>query len=183
MPATANSTRRAIMRALPAIAVFALLPGAALAHPMPDTQIIVARSVDRVRLTIEVPLEDLRLALAGGSLPTPFALDGDTERRLRAYFAEHTRLTTGAEIALGATIDAIRLARHRDHDVGLYEELEIVASAPAKPTDALMLHYDGVLHQVANHRAIVNDTRGRRIGVIRYSLARKRTAPLALPPM
>lgn len=150
------------------------------AHPMPDTEITVARAAQVVNLTIRVPMSDLLAALPPRVSRNPRTLLGGGQRELRAYFAAHTRLVTRQGATLPITIGAVRMHRERDPSVGDYAELEVMAAARIGRDVSLSLAYDGVLHRIANHRASVRDGNGRLIGVIRYSLAAKRAAALPL---
>ncbi|MEZ5743213.1 MAG: hypothetical protein R3D89_05645 [Sphingomonadaceae bacterium] len=160
-----------------------LLGGAAplQAHPMPDTEITVGRNAQTLNLVIKLPMSELMLALPPHYPRDAKALIGSNQRDLRAYFAAHTRLLAHGGRTVPVTIGSIRLNREHDPDVGNYAELEVRATARIAGHVPLSLVYDGVLHRVANHRAIVRDRAGRLLGVIRFSLAAKAATPLPLP--
>jgi len=180
MAATADVQRRALLRA--GLYVIPLLASArVLAHPMPDTEIVVGRDATTVALDIRLPFHDLLLASPPGLPRDARTLLAGNQPSLRSYFAAHTRLLGPADRPVPVTIGTIRL--HQDHgaDVGAYAELEVRAVARVDAHVRIRLAYDAILHRIANHRALVRDHRGRPIGTIRYSLASRRASPLALP--
>ena len=177
MPAMRNKRMRHF-----AVLLLPLLiaPVPALAHPMPDTEIAVAYKEDGIGLTIHVSLSDLILAVPASARLLDGPLTQSERESLASYFSEHIGIVTTSGSPLSVSIDNIRLERSEDAEVGHYEEVEVEASAAAVSGQDLILHYDGVLHQVANHRAIVRYADGTVIGIIRFSLAEKRAIPLKL---
>lgn len=174
------NSRRHVLK-LGAGAGLIVLGGApAQAHPMPDTRIVVRRDATGVRLTILLPVDDLRLAFDGPRLAVPLVLTEQTKEELTSYFARHVRIRTPAGDPLPVSIRDYAVEQDADHDVGDYQRLRLIAFAPGAHDEELVLDYDAIIHQVANHRALVSDETGRFLGAIRYSLARKRSTPLVL---
>ena len=162
----------------------------AVAHPMPDSEIIVVRWPDRVDLTIYVPMDDLLLAMKDDKAAAGIPRDADTllakrqindQAAFKAYVASHVKLVTADGKAVPLTIDRLLKVADSDADVGDYAELEVHAYGDVAGDIPLTLVYDLVLGRIANHRALVHDEDGEEIGVIRYNLADKKAEALVLP--
>lgn len=145
---------------------------------MPDTQIIVERRPATVTLTIRASLEDLGLVMANAP-DTDAVLTPAEEAALRAYFQEHTRIDTTGGTELPVEIEGLRLIEGHHADVGVFEKVLVTAKAPVPAGEALVLRYDAILHEVANHRALVYGVDGTRLGILRFDLSAK--APTVLP--
>lgn len=158
----------------------ALAPGAAMAHALTDSEVIVERREAELRLFIRAPLEDLALAMPDAP-DARSALSDSEEAALRAYFARHTRIFTEAG-GVPVEIVEVRLIEAHHGDVGAYGEVQVVASAPVATTAGFTLRYDGILHQVANHRALVYASDGTRLGILRFDLSLKAPNALDLGP-
>ncbi len=148
---------------------------------MPDTQITVSRSADRIALRIRVPAADLRLALPQPTPRDAGQLIAKHRALLLRYFTAHMRLVKRGNQSVPIRFESIRIHADHDHHVGQFAQIEFRGSARVAATTQLRLNYDAILHRVANHRARVTDATGRPIGTIRYSLATKRANPLPLP--
>lgn len=180
MPVTVNLCRRAALMLLLAAGGVAT-PTASSAHPMPDTEITVVRGTERLRLTIRVPLDDLRLAIGEPSQRLTTTDGASSSKHLRKYFERHARLIKSNGTPVPMVIEAVRVTTDRNNDVGTYRELVVETSALIRSAEQVVLAYDGVLHQVANHRARVMDASGKLIGIIRFSMAEKRATRVAIP--
>lgn len=160
--------------------------GSVQAHPMPDTQIFVARNAQGITFVIRIPMDDVRLALPSGDaqalspdIAKTGVLSGQDIRILRRYMTEHMALLVNGQM-LPLAIHGIEIARDHDADVGDYTQLVVDAQASLTRPVSAALAYDAVIHRIANHRAIVRKEDGTIMGVIRYSLADKKVAPLPL---
>jgi len=130
---------------------------------MPNTVIDIAGDERGVRLTIAVPVPELRLAL-----PPDLAQEADLGARssyqaLRSYFDAHLSIVSNAGARQAHVIESIVLTRSTDPDVGPYEELSLQAWVAANATfdpRLFTLEYDAVMHQVPNHSAVVQITPG-----------------------
>lgn len=162
-----------------ALMIAGLFSSPAFAHSMPDTQIIVARSPDEITLTIRASLEDLGLVMTDAP-DTDAVLTPAEEAALRAYFMEHTRIDTAEGTALPVNIEGMRLIEGHHADVGIFEEVLVTAKAPVAAGEALVLRYDAILHEVANHRALVYGADGTRLGILRFDLSAKAATVLPL---
>lgn len=148
---------------------------------MPDTEIVVERTAEELRLTIRAPLSDLALAMPLAGLDADDRLDPQERAALEAYVKRHAALRSVEGTTYPIAIDAIAIVATRHSDVGNYRELDLRASSSVGGTKPLTLAYDGIIHRIANHRALVSSASGRPYGVIRYSLAVQDTNPVTLP--
>ena len=176
------------------VMALALPMAGAIAHPMPDTEIDVARTANEVEMVVRVPTEDLMLTLPDGFEPAAEALTGRYRRWLIRYFQDHMRLKAdGHDVPFTVTDVAIDRSKHAD--VGDYSEVVLIARASVAGDVPATLSYDAVLHKVANHQAIVRAAApigaapradapasiGMILGTIRYSLADKTANTVDLP--
>lgn len=148
---------------------------------MPDTRITVARDAEMLRMTIRIPWQELLLALPE---EMPRHVVGPTEENfshLRSYFIRHLHVVPEDNPPVPITLHWIRVYESSDEDIGLYREVEVVASTVVRGDVPLMLDYDAVLHRVANHRAIVRDSGCAPVGVVRFSLAQRHATPVVIP--
>lgn len=175
----------AIVGAVAAVLVLQMGLRPAKAHPMPDSEIVVARGAERVNFTIRVPMDDLLLAMkddpAAKGLPRDAgALLAGDQTGLKNYVAGHVALEADGK-RFRLVIDSLREVADEDEDVGHYSEAEMKAHGVVAGDVPLVLVYDLVLGRIANHRALVSDAGGKSLGVIRYSLADKKAETLGLP--
>lgn len=162
-----------------------------LAHPMPNTEIMVSVGASGAALEIAVPAPELRLAL-----PTELAQAGDllaepAYTRLSRYFDNHLSVRTPEDVAVPHVVRSMSIWTAQTEEVGEYEEMRVQVSIPAAAgfdPHHFLLYYDAVIHQVPNHFALVyldrNFGTGRvlahtpvEVGVIRYDFRNDRVPP------
>ncbi|QPM90446.1 hypothetical protein [Pseudooceanicola algae] len=151
------STRAALL----ALALQVGAGGAALAHPLPGSELLLQQqTADSLHLTIRFPLEDLLVAapdLAALEKVAPEApLSQEMIDGLAAYLGQHLSVTEGDAPLPRALTGAHLQATHQDH---LGDFTEVVtewefANAGTDPA-SVVLQYDAVMHEVRNHRANV----------------------------
>ena len=162
-----------------AMLIAALFSSPAFGHSMPDTQIILARDSEAITLTIRASLEELGLVMTDAP-DTDAVLTPTEEAALRAYFTEHTRIDKAEGTALPVKIEELRLIEGHHADIGIFEEVLVIVEAPVPAGEALVLRYDAILHEVANHRALVYGVDGTRLGILRFDLSAKAATVLPL---
>jgi hypothetical protein len=109
------------------------------AHPMPNTNITLDIGEDVVKAEIAIPLIELDLALG-----THLAIDPETSippeaSRLSAYLSEHTQIVATDGALWSVAVSSVAL----DH------------SPTGMATSSFMLRYDGIMHRVVTHSALV----------------------------
>ena len=154
---------------------------------MPNTVINVSGDERGARLTIAVPVPELRLALPPGVAKDADLGSASSRRALRSYFDSHLSILSAAGAKQAHVIESIELMRSTDPDVGEYQELALQAWVPATPTfdpRAFTLEYDAVIHQVPNHSALVQVTSAATppvaASLITFDFSRNGTRPLSI---
>lgn len=173
-----------------------------MAHPMPNTVIAVRIDEAFVTLHLAIPLPELRLAMreqwpqaqalvdTGGCV----ALGRMAALAVRGYMQQHLVIRSGRGAVQAWALDSLELWATTDENVGRYQELRATIHVPATADfnpRHFELAYDGVIHQVPNHFALVQlieDVRSGRtsddapedLGVIRYDFSRDRVEPLRI---
>jgi hypothetical protein len=153
----------------------------ALAHALPGTEIVITQRGDTMTLDFAVPMPELILAM---KLPKGTAnmlvTQGDA---IVTYFSAHLRVTDGNGRAVPVALSGWTIAPMTDEDVGTFDMLQFTASLRPVTTTGLVLHYDAVIHRVANHVASLRQARAnafRGLGVIGYDHVAKATPAFAL---
>ena len=177
--------------ALRLLALSGLGVAAAWAHPMPNTEIVIARADDGLRFELAIPLPELRLALPQQWPRDSPLLEEPYRGALLRYFDAHFWVAAGPR-KLPHRIESLASWRTANPDVGEYEELRVSIAVPTPAgiaLDRFTLFYDCVIHQVPNHYALVHEaqagdggqaTAGGEIAVIRYDFVRNLTPEIGI---
>jgi hypothetical protein len=156
------------------------------AHPMPNTEIIVSLNDSSVQLEIKIPVPELLLAFSQNEQITAENLMTDSRGFIENYFREHLKILSNNGIEQTYEIKSLAMAKNTDEFVGEYQELDLKVEMPVRegfnPHD-FVLKYDAVIHQVANHFALVkviSDSQEKtlEIGAIRYDFPLNKVPPL-----
>jgi hypothetical protein len=177
---------------LAATAALVLLSVASLAHPLPDSTIVLAATESGIAITIEVPLADLLLALPRHLPKDGAILVTQHQVELKDYFSHHMAVRIGDAEPLPLELQSMTLEQAVHVDVGPYALLKINGVAVADKaalSQPWLLAYDAVMHQVPNHGAQVsiirdgaNDILAEPVGIIRFDYSKKLTPPLLIQP-
>ncbi len=139
-----------------ALAVLVGSAGGVLAHALPGSVLLLRQQKERLRLTVQFPLEDLVIAapeLAVLEEVTPGdPLPQEMAARFGGYLLEHMELT-GADGVLPLTLAGAVVQPayhdHLGHFLLVVSEWDVTGRAPT------VLNYDAVMHEVRSHRAMV----------------------------
>ena len=164
--------------------------GAAAAHSLPGSVLSISREDDELRLTLEVPLEDLVLAAPGvrdlEDLPVGGDLPAGALSRLDAYLADHVALERGTT-ALPLSLSGASLVAAANEHVGAFTLVVAELVAPLSGTadvPSLTLFYDAVMHEVRSHDATVYRARPgappEPVADVRYGTLDGRPRPVSL---
>lgn len=155
--------------------------GMALAHALPGTDMVITQQADALTIVIAVPVPELLLAMQlPKDTPDVLATHGDA---IRTYFAAHLMVTDAGGQFLPVAMSGWAIVPVMQDDVGTFDVLQFTAITPSTTTTGLMLHYDAVMHRVANHYATLRQAQGtslRYLGMIGYDHLNKETPPFAL---
>ncbi len=141
------------------IAMFANIASVA-AHALPDSVLVFSEQNNKLALSIKIPTEDL--VIANGTLAPLSELSANDKistplkAQISDYVAQHLKLqNNGAKLPL--TVEGVSVESAHHEDVGTYTLLSLSLYAPIRRTELvdLTLHYDAVMHEVRNHRAMV----------------------------
>lgn len=167
----------------------------ALAHPMPNSVMVLDLHPGGVAAEVQLPLSELRPAFGQDVLARPETLVADFGPALRAYLAQHTRPLSPDGRPWTVRVGEMRVQAAEQTATGPYQELtarlwlQPPAGASAR---AFTLHYDAIVHQVVTHVVLVAVRRdweaGRvgaeapptEVGVIRLNVRRNVIPPLVI---
>ena len=121
-----------------------------MAHPLRTTAILFDIGERGVRAEVQLPLDQLELALQRPLVNRAASLVATDGVALGAYVAGHTRVTARDGRPCAISVGAMRVAQVEGAP-SLVVELALAPPAGA-PTDQLALHYDGILHRVDPHQ-------------------------------
>jgi hypothetical protein len=156
--------------------------GYAVAHPLPNTVIVMSRQGRGLRMQITAPLHELQLALPQHLPKSVGTLLSDHESDLRAYFDAHFSVLdqTGKRQLQSIISIAGRDATH--DDVGTYQELvvDIMISPDASFDNRhFTLRCDAIVHHVATHHVSVrwHDKPHEDVGILAYDFVARSVKP------
>ncbi|HNR00303.1 MAG TPA: HupE/UreJ family protein, partial [Trueperaceae bacterium] len=161
----------------------------ARAHPMPHSVVALTVGADQVSARVELPLDDLVLAL--GSDPLSDSLE-DVGQRVAAYLADHVTAVSPDGTAWRTTITSVAASETEQTDAGVYQELvaQLTLTPPSgESTRRFIFDYDAIIHQVITHKILVtveSDWAGGNlgdvyeVGVIRVDTGTGQISPLAV---
>jgi hypothetical protein len=129
----------------------------ALAHPMPNSVVTLDIGEASVNAEIAIPLIELDLALGTRLAADPEAAVAAASALLSDYLSVHTRVDTPDGTAWSVAVGDI--AAETDERSGtataeIVAHLVLTPPAGASPR-AFVLRYDGVMHRVLTHYALV----------------------------
>ncbi|MFT4229341.1 MAG: HupE/UreJ family protein [Microbacterium sp.] len=162
----------------------------ASAHPMPHSVVSLRVGETHVTAAVELPLDDLTLAVGADPLGGDGVLDAAEADAVAAYLADHLAVSSPDGATWATEITDVQASEAEQTDTGAYQELvaEAVLTPPAgESTRAFTLDDDAIIHQVITHRILVvvdSDWLGgtvehtTEVGVIRVDSATGTIAPL-----
>ncbi len=131
----------------------------ALAHPMPNSIVLLDVRPDKVFAELQLPLNELELAFGHQVNQNPGKLVERLGPELKKYIIAHIRPVTGNGIAWTVTVDQLEVQQVQQSPGGPYYELMVeLWMIPPKGTTTrdFTLNYDVILHQVATHFALIS---------------------------
>ena len=162
------------------------------AHPMPNTDIAIRLNESQIALEIKIPAPEFVLGFPKSEAVTGENLLSESREKVEAYFKRHLKILSESGVAQDYNIASLTVDTNADEFVGVYQELiakfEVPVRGSFNPRDFL-LAYDGVIHQVPNHFAVVrvtqnfnneifSETNAVTAGVIYYDFSSNTISPL-----
>lgn len=135
-----------------------LLAVSAMAHPMPNSYVLLNVAEKEVQIILQLPVPEFELAFGQALSQQPQQILPKYDKAIRDYVLAHTRLQTNNGAAWQICIDSLHVVQMNSLLNGQYTELvvKLAAMPPANGnTRAFTIQYDAVMHQVASHYAVV----------------------------
>jgi hypothetical protein len=135
------------------LAALTLVPGAADAHPLSTSAVLLDVGADVVTGQIQLPLDRLAIALEQPGLTPAVAGQPTTLERLQSYVAAHVSAADpadGASWAVSVTHPRLGIVDGVEHLL-----LDVALHAPTA-TAGLTLRYDAIVHRLLSHRVLVS---------------------------
>ena len=132
----------------------------AFAHPSPNTLIFLDVSPTQVRVEVQLPLPELELAFGDQLSKDPSTLIQRYGLQLKEYLLAHVRAYANKDRLWQVAVANLNMGKgaYVDSKV-LYWELNatiILTPVNGEGTRHFYLDYDAIIHQVANHAALVS---------------------------
>lgn len=158
---TGKENRRRISRLFSFITVvFLLVPLAVVAHPSPNSLVILDVNPGFVRMEVQMPVPELELAFGYPLSDDPQNMISSRGRQIEDYLRAHIKAYSVSGGSWRVEIDGLEMAK------GLYADQvtaywEVVATIKLYPrenesTRNFYLAYDVIIHEVINHVAFVS---------------------------
>ena len=165
-----------------------------LAHPMPNSVVLLTVHADRIDAGVQIPLSELQAAYGHAVNDSAARLVARLGPELRNYLTQHIRLESPDGRRWAVMVGALGVNETRNPINGSYRELTAqVRLVPPAGADVrqFVFHYDAVLHQVVTHQILVSvrqdwargqltETAPVQVGVIQLDIVNNRIAPLVV---
>ncbi len=135
------------------------LPPSALAHPMPNSVVLLNVHADRIDAELQIPLVELQSAWGHAVNNSSANVIARLGPQLRAYLKSHIRPQSPDGRFWMVSVNDLVVQETQNPIVGVYRELtaHVQMVPPAgKDVRQFTFHYDAVLHQVRTHKILVS---------------------------
>ena len=139
------------------------MSGLALAHPMPNTLLLLDIHEKTVQAELQIPLAELGLALKEDLLGDPDTTLATYKASLESYLIEHIKIEHIKPVTdntpWSVQVDNLSIKEAEQTATGSYQELiaKLTFTPPTGTSTKLFnLHYDAVIHQVITHIILVS---------------------------
>ena len=136
-----------------------LLPGGLVAHPMPNSVVLLNVHANRIDTDIQIPLVELQAAWGHAVNDSSARLVERLGPQLRAYLNEHIRSQSPNGNRWTISVGKLDVSETQNPINGTYRELTATLQlVPPAGEDVrqFTLYYDVVLHQVVTHKILVS---------------------------
>ncbi len=192
IPNLHNNAGRLKLRRLAILAVvFCFMVSKAIAHPMPNSVVLLDIKATKVAAEIQLPLNELELAYGHDVNSNS---DGLVERlgpQLKAYLLQHMHPVSQDGKPWAVTVNDMMVQPVAQSASGPYKELTVhltLIPAEGETTRQFVLNYDVIIHQVVSHFALVsvrqdwdngmNQGHPYQVGVVRLDVRSNKIFPL-----
>ena len=165
-----------------------------LAHPMPNSVVLLNIHADRIDAEVQIPLNELQAAFGHAVNDSSAGLVARLGPQLRAYLTQHIRAQSPDGGLWIISVGTLTVEETQNPINGLYRELraQVRLAPPAgKELRRFVFQYDAVVHQVVTHKILVSVRqdweRGQvaeenpvQVGVIELDIVNNRILPLSV---
>ena len=140
------------------LALLWLSTGAALAHPMPSSMVLLDIQPKGVATELQLPLGELQTAFGHDAAREPATLVARLGPELRAYVLAHLHPTSPNGQPWTVAVRGLRVGRSEQTDTGPFQTLaaDLWLSPPTGASSRVFtLNYDVIMHQLVTHTALV----------------------------
>lgn len=163
-----------------------------MAHASPNSLVFLNVSPQRVVMELQLPVPELELAFKPGLSKNPETIIEKWGPQLREYLLAHIHAFVARERPWAVSVDGLRMdeGRYPENNLPYWEVIATVSLTPAAGDETRNFHldYDVILHQVANHAALVSvrgdwengiiEQSGREPQVIAWDMTSNKIPPL-----
>lgn len=131
----------------------------ALAHPMPNSVVLLNVHADRINAELQIPLVELQSAWGHAVNDSSAGLVARLGPQLRDYLKRHIRPQSPDGRFWTVSVTDLVVHETQNPIVGVYRELtaQVQMRPPAgEDVRQFTFHYDAVLHQVRTHQILVS---------------------------
>ena len=155
------NSRFAKVRRLLYILFLLVFAKASLAHQTPTAVVLLDASPNRVSMELQLPISELELAFGGGTpIKNPESFAERIAPQIRAYLLAHIHAYVQKEKPWLVEVTGLQMDKGKEMESGgLYWELKaqvLLIPNPNEDTRKFTMDYDVIMHQVANHIALVS---------------------------
>ena len=166
----------------------------ALAHPMPNSVVLLTMHSHHISAEVQIPLSELQAAIGMSVNDSSVRLVERLGPQLRAYLVKHIRPKTTDGMPWGVIVGALKVHETQNAINGVYRELTAqLELTPPSGADIrqFVFDYDVVLHQVVTHKILVSVSQDwaagklaeespNQVGVIELDIVNNRILPLTI---
>lgn len=166
----------------------------AMAHPMPNSVVLLTVHSSHISAELQIPLSELQAAIGITVNDSSAQLVERLGPQLRAYLAKHIRPKTLDGKPWRVTVGTLKVHETQNAINGIYRELtaQLELTPPAEAdVRKFVFDYDAVLHQVVTHKILVSvrqdwaagklaEESPSQVGVIELDIVNNRILPLKI---
>jgi hypothetical protein len=136
-----------------------LITAFGFAHPVPNSLLIFDIKEKTIMAEFQLPLSELELAFGKSLISNPQLSLQNYNTELKNYILGHTHIYGENGQLWKVNIVKMEIGKAEQSYTGVYNQLEVylVWNIPEKESNRkFTLRYDGIVHQVINHQALVS---------------------------